>query len=170
MERSTMKISARNALRGTITEIRGGPLMTEVTVDLGNGQNVVAVVTQNVLRAPRARRGHGRARGHQIHRCHDHERLNMARAKLTFADVNVTATVPAGTRVIEISDKISSGIVYGCREGDCGTCLMKVVEGLENLSQPSVLETRILKEHLASRDMRLACQAQVLGDVTVRPA
>jgi len=41
-----MKISARNALRGTITEIRGGPLMTEVTVDLGNGQNVVAVVTK----------------------------------------------------------------------------------------------------------------------------
>jgi len=110
----------------------------------------------------------------------------MARAKLTFADVNITATVPAGTRVIEISDKISSGIVYGCREGDCGTCLMKVVEGmenlsqpsvlearilkeLENLSQPSVLEARILKEHFAGRDTRLACQAQVLGDVTVRP-
>jgi ferredoxin len=48
---------------------------------------------------------------------------------------------------------------------------MKVVEGLENLSQPSVLEARVLKEHLAARDMRLACQAQVLsGDVTVRPA
>ncbi len=94
----------------------------------------------------------------------------MARAKLTFADVNITATVPAGTRVIEISDKINSGIVYGCREGDCGTCLMKVVEGLDNLSQPSVLEARVLKEHLAARDTRLACQAQVLGDVTVRPA
>ena len=41
-----MKISARNALQGTITEIKGGPIMTEVTVDLGNGQNVVAVVTK----------------------------------------------------------------------------------------------------------------------------
>ncbi|HRD49268.1 MAG: (2Fe-2S)-binding protein [Candidatus Competibacter sp.] len=95
----------------------------------------------------------------------------MARSQLTFADVNLTVTVPAGTRVIEISDRIHSGIVYGCREGDCGTCLMKVVDGLENLSQPSVLEARVLKEHLAARDMRLACQAQVLsGDVTVRPA
>ena len=57
-----------------------------------------------------------------------------------------------------------------CLQGDCGTCLMKVVEGLDNLSQPSVLEARVLKEHLAARDTRLACQAQVLGDVTVRPA
>lgn len=94
----------------------------------------------------------------------------MAKAQLSFADIGVTITVPAGTRIIEISDKLNSGIVYGCREGDCGTCLMKVVEGLENLSQPSALEARILKEHLAGRDMRLACQAQVLGDVTVRPA
>jgi len=94
----------------------------------------------------------------------------MAKAQLSFTDINVTVTVPAGTRVIEISDKISSGIVYGCREGDCGTCLMKVVEGMENLSQPSVLEARILKEHYAGREIRLACQAQVLGDVTVRPA
>jgi len=41
-----MKISARNALQGTITEIKRGPIMTEVTVDLGNRQNVVAVVTK----------------------------------------------------------------------------------------------------------------------------
>ncbi len=40
-----MKISARNTLKGIITAIKGGPIMTEVTVDLGNSQNVVAVVT-----------------------------------------------------------------------------------------------------------------------------
>lgn len=94
----------------------------------------------------------------------------MAKSQLTFSDINLTITVPAGSRVIEISEKVNSGIVYGCREGDCGTCLMKVTEGMENLTEPSALETRILKEHFASKDMRLACQAQVLGDVTVRPA
>jgi len=94
----------------------------------------------------------------------------MAKAQLSFADIGVTITVPAGTRIIEISDKLNSGIVYGCREGDCGTCLMKVVEGMENLTKPSALEARILKEHFAGRDTRLACQAQVLGDVAVRPA
>ena len=95
----------------------------------------------------------------------------MSKAQLSFADIGVTITVPAGTRVIEISDKLNSGIVYGCREGDCGTCLMKVTQGMENLSEPSALEAKILKEHFAGRDTRLACQAQVLGgEIVVRPA
>lgn len=94
----------------------------------------------------------------------------MAKAKLTFRDIDVTVTVPVGVRVIEISDKIGSGIVYGYREGDCGTCLMKVEEGWDNLSTKSVIEDKVLRENAAGRHFRLACQAQVLGDVTVSPA
>jgi len=95
----------------------------------------------------------------------------MAKAQLTFQDINVTVTVPAGSRVIEISEKVNSGIVYGCREGDCGTCLMKVLNGWEHLTEPSILEDKILREHFAGRDFRLACQAQVLGgEISVRPA
>lgn len=93
----------------------------------------------------------------------------MAKAKLTFSDIDLTVSVPIGTRVIEISEKVGSGIVYGCRECDCGTCIMDVVSGGENLSEPSLLEDKVLKEHLAGRNQRLACQAQVLGDVTVKP-
>ena len=78
--------------------------------------------------------------------------------------------VPAGTRIIEISEKIGSGITYGCREGECGTCITRIVEGQENLSEPSALETRVLKDNLAGRNDRLACQCQVLGGVVkVRP-
>jgi len=94
----------------------------------------------------------------------------MAKAKLTFKDIGLTVTVPAGVRVIEISEKVGSGIVYGCREGDCGTCMMKVEDGWENLSTPSVIEDKVLKDNFAGRHYRLACQAQVIGDVTVTPA
>jgi ferredoxin len=94
----------------------------------------------------------------------------MAKAQLTFSDIDVTVSVPAGVRVIEISEKVGSGIVYGCREGDCGTCLMKIEEGWNNLSTPSVLEDKVLRENMAGKHYRLACQAQVLGDVTVKPA
>jgi ferredoxin len=94
----------------------------------------------------------------------------MATAKLTFTDVALTVNVPAGTRIIEISEKIGSGITYGCREGECGTCITRIVEGQENLSEPSALETRVLKDNLAGRNDRLACQCQVLGGVVkVRP-
>ncbi len=94
----------------------------------------------------------------------------MAKAKVTFSDINVTVTVPAGVRIIEISEKVGSGIGYGCREGECGTCLMHVKKGRQNLSAPSFLENKVLQENMAGAHFRLACQAQVLGDVTVEPA
>jgi len=95
----------------------------------------------------------------------------MAKATVTFEDINVTVSVPAGTRIIEISEKVGAGITYGCREGDCGTCIMKVTSGWNNLTEPSVLEDKILRENYAGRHFRLACQAQVLGgEISVRPA
>ncbi|MDD2814266.1 MAG: 2Fe-2S iron-sulfur cluster binding domain-containing protein [Thiotrichaceae bacterium] len=94
----------------------------------------------------------------------------MAKAKLEFEDIGISVTVPAGVRVIEISEKVGSGIVYGCREGDCGTCMMEVTDGWNNLSTPSVLEDKVLRDNMAGKHHRLACQAQVLGDVTVKPA
>ncbi len=95
----------------------------------------------------------------------------MAKAELTLLDINKTVMVTTGTRIIEVSEREGSGIVYGCREGDCATCIMDVVEGWENLSQPSVVEDRILRENAAGRHQRLACQAQILGGkVSVKPA
>ncbi|MEO1677777.1 MAG: 2Fe-2S iron-sulfur cluster binding domain-containing protein [Pseudomonadota bacterium] len=95
----------------------------------------------------------------------------MTKAKLTFTDVALTVNVPAGTCIIEISEKIGSGITYGCREGECGTCITHIIEGADHLSEPSALETRVLKENYAGHKDRLACQCQVLGgDVKVRPA
>ena len=45
----------------------------------------------------------------------------MPKAKVIFEDIGVSVTVPAGTRLIEVSEKVGAGITYGCREGDCGT-------------------------------------------------
>jgi ferredoxin len=118
----------------------------------------------------------------------------MAKARVKFADVNVTVTVPVGTRIIEISEKVGSYIAYNCREGDCGHCMFRVVEGAANLSEPSALEKATLlqvyretldawrnldsaeaiaaameREGLAGKTCRLACQTQVFGDAVVAP-
>ena len=82
----------------------------------------------------------------------------MPKAKITFDDIAITVNVPVGTRVIEVSEKIGAGIVYGYREGHCGTCMMHVLEGWNNLTEPSVLEEKVLRENMASRHDRLACQ------------
>lgn len=94
----------------------------------------------------------------------------MAKAKITFEDIDHTVSVPAGTRVIEVSEQVGAGIVYGCREGDCGTCIMHVQAGWHNLTEPSVLEEKVLKENMAGRHDRLACQAQIIGDCTIKPS
>jgi len=95
----------------------------------------------------------------------------MPKANVTFEDVGVTVSVSAGTRLIEVSEKVGAGITYGCREGECCTCLTTIVAGQEFLAAPSFLEDQVLKDNLAPRHHRLACQAQVLtGDVIVRPA
>lgn len=97
-------------------------------------------------------------------------RTGIETATLTFADVNMTVEVPGGTRIIDMSEKVGAGMTYGCREGECGTCLTHIVEGDENLSEISALEARVLRENMAGRHDRLACQARVLrGVVVVRP-
>lgn len=49
--------------------------------------------------------------------------------------------------------------------GQCGTCIVEIVEGLENLSPRTEVENRKLKKKPAN--YRLACQALVEGPVSV---
>jgi molybdopterin-binding protein len=39
-----MKISARNALKGRITAIKKGAVMSQITVDVGGGQMVMSAI------------------------------------------------------------------------------------------------------------------------------
>lgn len=50
--------------------------------------------------------------------------------------------------------------------GQCGTCVMEVLEGAQNLSPRSDVEQVYLADRPAS--YRLSCRTTVLGDVTVR--
>ena len=42
-----MELSARNQLAGRITAITSGAVMAEVTIDIGNGQTLVAAITRS---------------------------------------------------------------------------------------------------------------------------
>ena len=49
--------------------------------------------------------------------------------------------------------------------GQCGTCIVQVVEGMENLSPRTEVENRKLKKK--PENYRLACQTLVNGPVSV---
>ena len=56
------------------------------------------------------------------------------------------------------------GVLLGCRSGLCGTCMIDVVEGEENLSELTEEEVAMDRD----RKHRLACQAKIeKGTVTI---
>jgi len=50
--------------------------------------------------------------------------------------------------------------------GQCGTCVVEIVEGVENLSPRTQVEERKLRKR--PENCRLACQTMVNGPVTVK--
>ncbi len=78
--------------------------------------------------------------------------------------------IATGKTIQEGTGELDVGILYGCRSGRCGSCIIRVVENMENLSHPEKRERVILRNLMATPEERLACQARVLGDVTVEGA
>jgi ferredoxin len=81
----------------------------------------------------------------------------------SFAPVELAA----GAALSEHLDVGNSPLLFGCRTGICGTCLVRV-EG--SLAPPSD-EERELLEMLAPGDAqaRLGCQIRLVGDIRVAP-
>lgn len=50
--------------------------------------------------------------------------------------------------------------------GQCGTCIVEIIAGMENLSEKTPFEQRVLKKK--PETYRLACQTMVNGAVSVK--
>ena len=66
-----------------------------------------------------------------------------------------------------LSDRVHRQACGG--QADCGTCRIRVVEGAENLSPPTVDERALVAEFpdCFEAEHRLACQCRPTGHVTV---
>lgn len=75
-----------------------------------------------------------------------------------------------GSSILDASNSADLPHAQICRgKGRCTTCRVYVVDGHENLSKPEPNELDILEGINASPNIRLACQARPLGEVTVDP-
>ncbi len=77
-------------------------------------------------------------------------------AKLIFENIEEEREVPDGSSLLEPCEEV--GIPFACQEGCCGTCVIEVTEGMENLSDFSQEEADFLGEQ--DRE-RLACQCRI---------
>lgn len=78
-------------------------------------------------------------------------------AKLVFEDSD-EIEIPDGDPIMEACEE--AGIPFACTEGVCGTCVIEVTEGMENLSEFNQAEADFLGD-LGSE--RLACQCKIKG-------
>lgn len=78
-------------------------------------------------------------------------------AKLVFEHNDEEVELEDGCPIAECCEE--AGVPFACTEGVCGTCVIEVKEGLENLSDPTQEEADFLGE--GTLDERLACQCKI---------
>lgn len=83
--------------------------------------------------------------------------------KLIFEETQEEFDLPENEPIAESCE--SAGVPFACTEGVCGTCVIEVKEGMENLSEFTQEE----EDFLGDLDTeRLACQCRIMkGTVKV---
>lgn len=84
---------------------------------------------------------------------------NMSKSKLIFDHNNEEIELENGSPLAEVCEE--AGVPFACTEGVCGTCVIVIKEGKENLTDPTQEEEDFLGE--GTTDERLACQCKIKG-------
>lgn len=78
-------------------------------------------------------------------------------AKLIFDSSGEEIELPDGAPIAEACEE--AGVPFACTEGVCGTCVIEIKEGKDNLSKPTQEEEDFLGS--GPCDERLACQCRI---------
>lgn len=85
-------------------------------------------------------------------------------AKLIFEHNDEEIELPEGSAIAEACEE--AGVPFACTEGVCGTCVIEVKEGPENLSPMTQEELDFLGDGTSGE--RLACQCKIkCGNVKI---
>ena len=85
-------------------------------------------------------------------------------AKLIFENTEEEVILPDGESIITSCEE--QGVPFACTEGVCGTCVIEVTEGMDNLTPFTQEEEDFLGE---LDKERLACQCKIrCGSVKIK--
>lgn len=71
--------------------------------------------------------------------------------------------VKPGKTIQDIVEASGSALPFGCRDGECGTCVIMIESGMEYLSDVTDKEVKVLKEvGEQNPKARLGCQMKIV--------
>lgn len=89
-------------------------------------------------------------------------------AKVTIEGCKMPFELKHGESLLELEHQQLS-LCFGCCAASCGTCLIQVVDGFDNLSKPTENERETLAFiGVSEGHYRLACQCRVFGDIHIQ--
>ncbi len=91
----------------------------------------------------------------------------MTCVKVHFLLEDLLVEAPQGADLRAVAEASGADVTFGCGSGSCGTCRVRVVEGLEHCSEVGREERDFLQALQAPPDHRLACQVRVKGDLEI---
>jgi len=87
-------------------------------------------------------------------------------AKVIFHDTEEVVEIEDNSPLGDLMEQ--HGVFRACSQGICGTCVIEIVDGKENLSPPTSEEIAFLGEEGVQSE-RLACQCSILsGTIRVK--
>ncbi len=88
--------------------------------------------------------------------------------KISFAKNFEPIEVPKDSNLMDILMENGVPVASSCGgQAVCAKCLVKVVEGKENMSPETTDEADMRDIHEWSKSERLSCQVKVQGDITI---
>ena len=88
---------------------------------------------------------------------------------IEFPDTDhAPARLPEGANLAENLSVMDSPLLFGCRNGICGTCLVHIEQGYDLLIPPTDAEREALEVYAPDNPRaRLACQVSLTADISL---
>ena len=91
-----------------------------------------------------------------------------AQCKVVIASTGEVFWLPRNAYLVDALELGVAGLVFGCRAGACGICVIEVTQGAGNLSPCEENEAGLLEAlGFHKRSVRLACQCRLHGDIVI---
>lgn len=89
-------------------------------------------------------------------------------ARVRFLPSGFETQVSVGTQLVDTCDEHPEAEVpFSCRSASCGTCRVRVKEGMAHLSKAKDDELDVLDVFGDGKDVRLCCQVEIASEGNV---